>query len=359
MDKFVRNLITEWRRLELPVAKGAVIVAVSGGADSLAMAAALLELRALGKLDLRLVAAHFNHKLRGDEADADEEFVRNFASRHRLELAVGVGDIDREGNLEENARIARYDFLLRTAESVGASVVATAHTLNDQAETFLLNLLRGSGPAGLGGMSAVRRFGSPEPRLPTSSSADAQSSLATPPEPFLPFGNLPILLARPLLTWAKRIDTENFCHISGVEFRYDSMNEDLGFRRVRVRKILLPAMEEFNPKIVETLANTANLMRQLTEDGRDGEERPAETLSIRDLKLMSKGQLYTVIRRWLEDRRGNTRGLELKHIEAIERLIRSRKSGKTAELPGGTCVVKRAGSLVFEDLKVEKSGLDI
>ena len=156
MHKFVRSLITEWRRLKLPVADETIVVAVSGGADSLSLLLALHDLRTRKKLDLRIVTAHFNHKLRGRESDADEEFIKQFAADRGFELALGHGPVAEKGNIEQNARRSRYDFLSRTAESLKAGNVLTAHTLNDQAETFLLNLIRGSGFDGMSGMRPVR-----------------------------------------------------------------------------------------------------------------------------------------------------------------------------------------------------------
>ena len=148
MQDFVRNLITEWRRLKLSFSDETFVVAVSGGADSISLILALNELKKSGKLDHRFIIAHFNHKLRDGASDDDEDFVRRLAVELGLELAVGRGNISKEGNLEQNARTARYEFLKRAAESAGAFAVLTGHTLNDQAETFLLIFLRGSGPEG-------------------------------------------------------------------------------------------------------------------------------------------------------------------------------------------------------------------
>ena len=156
MHQFVRNLITEWRRLELPAEGQTVVVGVSGGADSVSLLLAMYELVKMGKLDVRLVAAHFNHGLRDGESDRDEQFVREFTAQRRIEFAAGhARSLDR-GNLEQNARVARYEFLNRIADGVDAFAILTGHTLNDQAETFLMNLIRGSGPEGLCGMKAVR-----------------------------------------------------------------------------------------------------------------------------------------------------------------------------------------------------------
>jgi len=327
-----------------------VVAAVSGGADSVSLLLALGELRKASKLDLRLVAAHLNHQLRGHESAADEEFVRHLTTGLGIELAVHRADISHEGNLEQNARIVRYEFLTETARNLDAFAVLTGHTINDQAETFLLNLIRGSGMEGLSGMKTIREL-EEEKR----ESGEQAGSIDGKPVlfPILPLSSSP-LLVRPLLTWAKRIDTEGFCHDMGVEYRYDTMNEDSAFRRVRIRKVLLPLLEDFNPRIVETLANTAALLRlQLSIPA--GKKMSEQTsISLEELKLIDKNDCYSVLREWLARERGNLRGIGLKHIESIERLAFSRKSGKIVELPGGARVVKSGGELVFQRFGVVK-----
>jgi len=366
MNKFVRNLSTEWRKLKLPFSSATFIIAVSGGADSVSLMVALNELKTRSKLNLRFVVAHFNHHLRGEDSDKDEQFVQGLAQNFSLELALGTGEFSKEtGNLEQNAREARYKFLAQTAENLNAYAVLTAHTLNDQAETFLFNLIRGSGLDGLGGMKTVRslEFGV------WSSESSEESKIQNPKSK--------IQLVRPLLNWAKREDTENFCLLNKIEFRSDAMNEDLKFNRVRIRKILLPLLKDFNPKIVETLAKTATLLREDAEhfaatrrrtatgffarernenvENRDGKiETPVETLLLKDLKDIFPSMRKIILRDWLERNRGNLRRLELQHIEAIEKLIDSRKSGRTIELPGGETVIKKEGKLVFQKTKVEK-----
>ncbi len=365
MHKFVRDLITEWRKLGLPFADETMIVAVSGGADSLSLLLALDDLRTLKKLRLRLVAAHFNHRLRGHESDADEEFVKHLAAEKGLELAIGHGPIATKGNTEQNARDARYDFLTRTAENLNAYGVLTAHTMNDQAETFLLNLIRGSGIDGLSGMRPIRslegekgRAGEREMSERDGDEAAPSSRPAFSPIPFLPFSSTPQLI-RPLLTWARRADTENFCREGGVEFRYDTMNEDMSFKRVRVRKILLPVLIDLNPKIIETLARTASLMAEPpgSASAKEPSDAPGEIpvgLSIKEIKTLDKSELYQTVRAWLRVHRGHLRSITLKHIEAIERLILSPKSGRLVEVPGGGAVRKHGGRLQFENIKVDK-----
>ncbi|MEJ7849614.1 MAG: tRNA lysidine(34) synthetase TilS [Pyrinomonadaceae bacterium] len=378
MHKFVRNLITEWRKLELPFSGQTFIIAVSGGADSISLLAALHDLKERKKLDLRLVAAHFNHNLRGAESDADEDFVKQLTSKFGFELAVGHGKISKDGNLEQNARAARYAFLIETAENLKAYGVLTAHTMNDQAETFLMNLIRGSGIDGLSGMRPVRSF---EPTMPDSKlkiqnskpkSENSNSENLT----FEPGTlNFEPLLIRPLLTWAKRIDTENFCSENEIEFRYDTMNEDMAFRRVRIRKMLIPMLVDFNPKIIETLAKTSSLLAESEPEAiatgffspepknpvaiAPGSDKSTlvkpevagifdRELTIKLLKSLPQPDLYRALRIWLKHKRGNLRSLERKHIEAIERLVLSRKSGRTVELPNGEAVVKQEGKLLFK-----------
>lgn len=353
MHKFTRNLLTEWRKLELPFADETFVVAVSGGADSVGLLLALSELKKKKKLNLRFVVAHLNHDLRGEESDSDENFVKNLTVEFDFELALKKERISDEGNLEQNARNERYKFLFETAENLHAYAVLTAHTLNDQAETFLHNLIRGSGLQGLGGMKPVKI---PDSKLQIADSSEQSA----------------IKLIRPLLNWATREDTENFCRFNEVEFRYDSMNEDLKFNRVRIRKILIPMLRDFNPKIVEILAQTASLLREENEFSdfavrkfNDEKNQLAETkelknkqsdtqdetLQIKDLKNLFPSMRRRILRDWLQKRRGDLRTLDAKHFRAIENLIFSRRSGKIVELPNGEILLKTGGSLTFMKTK--------
>lgn len=328
MRGFERKLITEWRRMELPVEGAVVVVAVSGGADSLSLLLAADELRMLGKLEIRIVAAHFNHKLRGEESEADETFVRNLCIDRGIEFAASHSRSKPENNIEQAARFERYEFLRQTAENLRSPLVLTAHTIDDQAETFLLNLIRGSGIRGLSGMRPIRDLSENDPS---------------------------IKLVRPLIGWARRLDTEAYCRELGVEYRSDTMNEDEAFTRVRVRKILLPLLRDFNPKIIERLAETARLMS--LEIG-SSTETAVDTLELRQLVDLSEGELNRQLRAWLAANRGGLRQIGLKHIEAVGRLVNSRKSGKTVELPGGSTVSRENGMLVFNKNNVEKAAPD-
>ena len=157
-----------------------IVVGVSGGADSVALLLALAELKSASKLSVKICVAHLDHKLRKASA-SDARWVADLAAKLGFESVIGrskVAEIARDNNdnLEQAAREARYAFLARTAKRKSARYVLTAHTMDDQAETVLLRLMRGSAGAGLGGMEAMR-----------------------------PLGNS-VQLVRPLL-WARRTDT--------------------------------------------------------------------------------------------------------------------------------------------------------
>ena len=320
MHNFVRKLITEWRRLRLPFDGERVIVAVSGGADSTALLIALADLREREKLAHEFIVAHFNHRLRSKESDTDELFVKKLANERGFEFVSAEGHLKGKSNLEQRAREERYAFLEKAAEEKNAAFVLTAHTINDQAETFLMNLVRGSGFDGLRAIPVARPL--------------IEGSAA--------------ILVRPILSWAKREDTVQFCRDVGVEFRRDRMNDDLNFTRVKIRRSVLPELAKINPKIVESLARTAGILStqpQLMSPVNTVDLSSA--LRIRELKDLEISSLYALLRKWLRESRDNLRDIEMKHIEAIARLVNSRKSGRLVELPGGGAVSKSGGSLRF------------
>ena len=202
----------DWRERTL-------LVAVSGGADSVALLRGLAAIRQPGAG--RLVVAHFNHRLRGEAADADERFVVELAER--LGLAHEVGRAEALLSAEEDARRLRYEFLQAAAERVGARYLVTAHTADDQAETILHRILRGTGIAGLSGMRRAR-----------------------------PLAN-DIALLRPLLTF-RRAELRQYLADIGQSFREDASNADPRYTRNRLRNELLPLLErDFNTAIVDAI----------------------------------------------------------------------------------------------------------
>jgi tRNA(Ile)-lysidine synthase len=208
------------------------LLAVSGGADSVALVRAMKALEDSGKG--RLSVAHLNHQLRGPESEADEAFVIGLcrglqvpcrttrADPHRFQSGGGDG-------LEAAARRLRYEFLRKTAEEIGARYVVTAHTADDQAETILHRILRGTGIAGLAGMARVRPLGPA------------------------------VTLIRPMLGF-RRTEVLEYLDRLGQPYRRDSSNEDLRFTRNRIRRQLLPQLaEQYNPDVIGALLRLGSL----------------------------------------------------------------------------------------------------
>jgi len=346
LSAFARRLLDVWQDLRLPLADSHMVVAVSGGADSTALLLGIDELIALGHLKSTVVIAHLDHGLR-KQSKADATWVTKLAERFRYKIAIGRVNVRQRArstgdNLEQAARRARYQFLARIARKRNAQLVLTAHTMDDQAETVLLRLLRGSGAEGLAGIEPVRRF-------------DLRSDF---------------LLARPLVTWARRADTENYCRQRQVDFRVDTMNEDEQFARVRVRKQLIPLMESFNGKVVEALARTAELLRDdlavlnqkadalLLKASDGGPENNSETkvplLSVRVLADAPAAVRRRALRKWISEGRGDLRRFELVHMVGVEKLLVGTRGGRIAELPGGHAVVRKHRWVQFSAKKVEK-----
>lgn len=215
-----------------------VLVAVSGGPDSVAL------LRALVRLGMdrpaRLAAAHFNHRLRGAESDSDQCFVENLCRQCRVALEVGFPPAEGlakgpHGGVEEAARRARYGFLARTATVLGLRYVATGHTADDQAETIVHRIVRGTGLAGLGGMAKARPLGQA------------------------------VTLIRPLLGLRRR-DALEYLERLGQSFRVDSSNLEPRWTRNRIRLDLLPRLAaDYNPQIVEAVVRLGRLAREAHE----------------------------------------------------------------------------------------------
>ncbi|HEX5471005.1 MAG TPA: tRNA lysidine(34) synthetase TilS [Lacipirellulaceae bacterium] len=209
-----------------------VVVAVSGGPDSVALLRAMVSLKEPAGGRGQLFAAHFNHGLRGREADADEDWVVSLCERLKLPLEHAKTDVaaiaaTQGDGWEAAARTARYDFLRHTAERLGARYVAMAHTADDQVETVLHRILRGTGLEGLGGMPAFR---------PISAS---------------------VVLARPMLTM-RRSEVLEYLAAIGQDFRSDISNADVRWTRNRLRKELLPHLrEQYNSNVDTALANLA------------------------------------------------------------------------------------------------------
>src|SRR5882724_5841791 len=309
-----RSLLDELRaaarRFDLIAARDVVLVAVSGGADSIALLAALRELKAALAIDV--VAAHLDHRLRGAESTADRAFVESLAAELAVPLHVEAVDVP-AGNLEAEARRVRYAFLERAAARLGATKIATAHTLDDQAETVLLRVLHGAGRRGLGGIRPRRGR-----------------------------------IIRPLLG-CDRVQVRAFLVERGLAWRRDRSNFDFARTRTRVRLGYLPALaREFNPRLTRALARLADVQRD--EDAlldRLAATVPGigERLDLRVLRELEPALARRVLRRWWR-RAGGERRLGLAHVEAALALAGRTAGGGSVRVPGGE-VVRDADSLML------------
>jgi tRNA(Ile)-lysidine synthase len=316
-------------------------VAVSGGADSVALLTLLTKMRA--ELGVVVSVVHFNHKLRGEASDADEKFVTALAEKLGVALHVGRADVAgkaarEKANLEDAGRRARYGFFERLVEQGVVDVIATAHTMDDQAETVLAHILRGTGIGGLAGIHPVAEH-----------------------------------VVRPLLTF-RREELRKFLRARKQSWREDATNRDTTRVRARMRKKLLPLLaKEFNPAVIEHVAGLAarareqaalveQLSRKLFEqlvtlDGKAARIGTAELLN--PLKFAEaegcevlRGKLILDIVERVKQRRGQ---ISSQHIAAIVRLAKQGQPGKRLQLPGGVDVLREKDALIFA-WRREKAG---
>ena len=278
-----------------------VIAAVSGGADSVAMLFALYLLR--DELGITLEAAHFNHHLRGAESDRDEAFVTDFCGRHCIPLHMGSGRIvSGKKGLEAAARDARYAFLRSLPGKV-----ATAHTADDNAETVLMRLIRGTGLKGLGAIAPVS-------------------------------GNV----IRPMLT-VTRDDVEAFLEEYALPHVEDSSNAEDDFLRNRIRHGILPLMRAENPRIGENLSAMALLLRQ--DEACLQAMIPEEQMpDVSRLKAMEPALRRRTLERFLKAQ--GVREPEQIHILQAEQLLYHWSPSASMQFPGGVTIGRQYDRLV-------------
>jgi tRNA(Ile)-lysidine synthase len=332
MDRLAKRLLQALRRQELLRAGDRVAVAVSGGADSVALLFLLEELRP--ELGIVLSVAHVNHKLRGPESDEDEIFTANLATRLGLECETTAAPVKGSGSghargtpgIEAAARQLRYEFFRGLAERGRVNKVATAHTLDDQAETVLLRIFRGTGIRGLAGIHPRLQFGG----------ARASNKSA-------------VEVIRPLLGF-RRVELRQYLSSRSQPWREDSTNADSAFLRNRVRHRLLPLIiEEFGDAAIQHMAELAEIARA-EEEYWAGEQIDAVKSSAGfDLRNLARPLAVQrrQVRAWIKANAPEA-GISFPLIEEILELARG-PAGKKLALPGEAGTVRRSRSdLMFE-----------
>jgi len=308
-----------------------ILVGLSGGPDSIVLLHILSQLRKEYMLDIYI--AHLDHKFRGEQSTSDRKFCEDIAGKSGFDIVceeIDVPKIIKKEKIspEEAARQARYDFFERVARKKNITKIAVGHTRDDQAETVLMRLIRGSGMLGLGGVAPVKDIHG-------------------------------ITVIRPVIEISRsRIDS--FIKEFGLEFRHDSSNDDVSFTRNRIRHELFPYLEgKFNPNIKEVLANMAENLRVENEFLEKFARRKfkgmvrknksgAIEIDIKKFRKQPEAMRKRIFRSSLEALKGNLRRFTYQHWKEVKDLIESRPGNSIVDLPGDINIVKRKESLLIE-----------
>jgi tRNA(Ile)-lysidine synthase len=311
-----------------------ILTGVSGGADSLCLAEALIQ------CGFPLVIAHFDHQLR-TKSSQDARLVEEYANSRKTQFLLDRGDVrgycqEHSLSIEEGARELRYRFLFEQARKAGVQAVATGHTEDDQAETVVMHFLRGSGVSGLKGMkprTILSRFDSEIP------------------------------LVRPLLRTTRQ-ETEQFCEQNAIAFIHDETNADISYFRNRLRLEVMPLMETYQPGIRDRLGRTSrvmveveDLLTNLAEAALDrvtvNEGSGYFTLSLTAMQAEHLAIQRELLRKVIHKLREDNRDVDFGAIERILSLIHDCPSGKKVDLLDGIEAVLSQGELILKDKEIE------
>jgi tRNA(Ile)-lysidine synthase len=309
----VINTIYKYNMIE----KGdGVIIGLSGGPDSVSMLHILNRIK--DNLDFKIYAVHLNHLIRGEEAFRDEEYAKELCKSLGVPFylkRIKVEEYAKEHGMssEEAGRFLRYNLFNEIAEKVGANKIALAHNMNDQAETVIMRFLRGSGISGMGGIKPVR---------------DGR-------------------YIRPIIE-CSRDEIEKYCKENNLNPVIDSTNKESIYTRNRIRLELIPYIKEhFNPNIIENLYKNAEILRE-EEDYLSGTAekelkriQKRDGVDIKEFNSLHKAIKRRVLRKLINNVKGNLKEVEAKHIEDCIKLIEKGETGKNIDLVGGIrCIIE-------------------
>ena len=305
-----------------------VLIGVSGGPDSVCLLHILMALR--HELGISLHIAHFDHGLR-KTSSVDRRFVESLAKQLNIPYSSAskrIATKKTKGSLEEIAREARFDFLIKTAKKNKANVIALGHNRDDLAETVLMRILRGTGLSGLRAIMPLRRIKN-------------------------------TTFIRPLIDVTRK-DIEQYLKKGGIRYRKDPTNKSEKFFRNKIRRDLLPVLEKkYNRNIRSVLANLAqaaaddyDLLDDLTghlfsKMASTGHQRRSLELRTSQLTKLHLSLQRNLIRKCIEQYKGSTRTLTFSHILEIEDLLCNRPIGSVVNLPDNLTVLKGKGNLAF------------
>ncbi len=320
----VKNTIQKYSLIK---SKDRVLCAVSGGPDSVAMLYLLCELRK--EFNFNIGVVYFHHGIR-DESDFELEFVKNLSSKFKLSFFTKRSDIPKiavsqKRSLEETARIERYGFFIELAKKEGFRKIAVAHNRDDQAETFLHRLLRGSGLRGLASIAPISEMNG-------------------------------LVIIRPLIE-CSREKIESYLKKMRISSCIDESNKELRFTRNKIRHQLLPYLEkEFNPNTKEVLYNTVENIQTVNNflDREIGlsfkrcvkKEQSYVMINTERFKKMHPFLQSEIIRKAIEHVKGDLKRFEYSHWKEVEDLVYKRPHESIVDLPHGLCIKKIKGSLI-------------
>lgn len=330
----VKNTIEKYRLLE---PKDRVIIGLSGGADSVFLLMMMKEL--MQEYDLEIYAAHLNHQIRGMEAQKDAAFCVSLCDEFAIPCFVKAIDVPKfckENNysIEEGARVLRYNMFFELKEQLMADKVAIAHNQDDQAETILMRMMRGTGLDGLRGIEYKRLDG----------------------------------IIRPIMD-ISRNEIENYCRENEVQFRTDKTNFEDVYTRNKIRLHLIPYIKEhFNPNIKVSLSRMANLIREDSDflsqeadkafsqaclfESKDQVHLKIESLLDNDISIFNR-----IVRKSIEKILTNLIGIESVHIDYVFNLLEKGKTGSYISLPRGIFVYRKNEEIWFTNRKIESTQL--
>lgn len=308
------------------VAHESLLIACSGGPDSMALVDILGKLAV--KYDLKLAVAHAEHGIRAQDSLADAKYVQAYCKEHKLPFYLEhlqVIDFAKKNkySIETAARILRYRFLRKIKQQVGAAKILTAHHMNDQAETILQHLMRGCGSDGFIGMKAINEKGD---------------------------------IARPFLEIMRK-DIELYCKKHNINPRLDKTNDSLEYERNRIRLELLPQMETYNPQIVKALCQSAKLVAQEHDFIKIYTEKiyvsiceakqHKVAIDIAKLQTEHKAVRYSLYRYIIQKIQGDMNNISLIHIDNIDKFLYNGHVGLILQLPADLKIHYQYGKLVF------------
>ncbi|MDP4200600.1 MAG: tRNA lysidine(34) synthetase TilS [Bacteroidota bacterium] len=302
-----------------------VIVGVSGGPDSVALAHVMLQLKLRGRVG-EVFLAHINHGLRGSASDADQTLVSQHAKEWNLPNAIWQADTtarareERKG-IEETARNIRYEFFEELAVRHGAQFILTAHTANDQAETVIMHAVRGAGVRGLAGIPQMRKLGA-------------------------------LSIIRPWLG-VTRDEIEEYLLDQKLRFNRDESNEELNYQRNRIRHTVIPALIEAYPDrspvralagLAHRMAKLDNFLASLTQENLEMLLQPDGSINLSGLRNLQGFLLHGVVEAWVNLKIGCYRLTEIE-TRKIERFLAS--TSRRTELRNGVSLLKKKDAVLI------------